>query len=53
MGLIMNAQPDIADQADDLVLFKTLMKKPAVAWPTIMILVASCIIFSLSTVAYV
>ena len=53
MGLIMNAQPDIADQADDLVLFKTLMKKPAVAWPTIMILVASCIIFSLSTAAYI
>lgn len=49
----MNAQPDIADQADDLVLFKSLMKKPAVAWPTIMILVASYSIFSLSTVAYV
>ena len=53
MGLIMNAQPDIADQADDLVLFKTLMKKPTVAWPTIMVLVASCIIFSLSTAAYI
>ena len=49
----MNAQPDIADQADDLVLFKTLMKKPTVAWPTIMVLVASCIIFSLSTAAYI
>ena len=49
----MNAQSDIADQADDLVLFKSLMKKPAVAWPTIMILVASYSIFSLSTVAYV
>ena len=49
----MNAQPDIADQADDLVLFKSLMKKPAVAWPTIMILVASYSIFSPSTVAYV
>lgn len=53
MGLIMNAQPDIADQADDLALFKTLMKKPTVAWPTIMVLVASCIIFSLSTAAYI
>ena len=49
----MNAQPTIADQADDLVLFKNLMKKPAVAWPTIMVLVASTIIFSLSTIAYV
>ncbi len=49
----MNAQPDIADQADDLALFKTLMKKPTVAWPTIMVLVASCIIFSLSTAAYI
>ena len=49
----MNAQPTIADQDDDLVLFKNLMKKPAVAWPTIMVLVASTIIFSLSTIAYV
>ena len=49
----MNAQPTIADQADDLVLFKNLMKKPAVAWPTIMVLVASTTIFSLSTIAYI
>ena len=53
MGLIMNAQPDIADQADDLVLFKTLMKKPAVAWPTIILLVVSFVIFSLATIAHI
>ena len=53
MGLIMNAQPDIADQADYLVLFKTLMKKPAVAWPTIILLVVSFVIFSLATIAHI
>lgn len=49
----MNAQSAIADQADDLVLFKTLMKKPAVAWPTIILLVVSFVIFSLATIAYI
>ena len=49
----MNAQSAIADQADDLVLFKTLMKKPAVAWPTIILLVVSFVIFSLATIAHI
>ena len=48
----MNAQPAVPDQADDLVLFKNLMKRPKVAWPTIIILLVSFVIFSLSTVAY-
>lgn len=49
----MNAQSAIADQADDLVLFKTLMKKPAVAWPTIILLVVSFVIFSVATIAHI
>jgi beta-carotene hydroxylase len=53
MGLIMNTQPDTTDQADDLVFFKNLMQRPNVAWPTIILLLVSFIVFSLSTIAYV
>jgi len=49
----MNTQPDTTDQADDLVLFKNLMQRPNVAWPTIILLLVSFIVFSLSTIAYV
>ena len=48
----MNSKIDIAYQADDLMLFKTLMKSPKVAWPTVMLLVISLSIFSVSTCAY-
>ena len=49
----MNAHLSTSDQADDLGLFKALIKKPKIAWPTIILLVVSFVIFGLSTLAYV
>lgn len=39
--------------ADDPELFKKLIQKPRIAWPTVILLVAAFAIFSLSTFAYV
>ena len=41
------------EHVDNLELFKTLLQKPKVAWPTIFLLVAAFVIFGLSTYAYV
>ena len=41
------------DQVDDPILFKTLIQKPAIAWPTVMLLIAAFVIFGVSTFAYV
>jgi fatty acid desaturase len=40
-------------QADDPALFKTLIKRPAVAWPTLILLLSAYAIFGLSIFAYV
>jgi len=43
----------VAETTDDIELFKRLMQKPKVAWPTIVFLLAAFVIFGLSTYAYV
>jgi len=48
----MTAQTSSSHQADDLTLFKALTQRPKIAWPTILLLIASFALFSLSTIAY-
>lgn len=48
----MTAQTPSTHQADDLTLFKALTQRPKIAWPTILLLIASFALFSLSTIAY-
>ena len=48
----MTAQTSSSHQADDLTLFKALIQRPKIAWPTILLLIASFALFSLSTIAY-
>ena len=42
----------MTDQTEDTVLFKKLIQKPRIAWPTVMLLVAAFAIFGLSTFAF-
>jgi len=42
----------INEKADDPELFKSLIQKPSVAWPTITLLVAAYVIFGVSTFAF-
>ena len=49
----MNAKTSIPDQTDDPLLFEALTRRPKIAWPTVMLLVAAFAIFGLSTFAYV
>jgi len=41
------------DHTDDDELFKKLIQKPRIAWPTVMLLIAAFGIFGMSTFAYV
>lgn len=41
------------NQADDQALFETLTRRPDIAWPTVLLLVAAYAMFGLSTYAYV
>jgi len=52
MDSTMTAQTSSSHQADDLTLFKALTQRPKIAWPTILLLIASFALFSLSTIAY-
>ncbi len=47
----MNTHSVLSDQQDDRQLFKALMRKPTIAWPTIALLIASYVLFGLSTIA--
>ena len=49
----MAAGIDNPEQADDRELFEALTRRPRIAWPTIMLLVAAYALFGLSTFAYV
>ena len=49
----MNQKFSTAIQADDPALFKALIKRPRVAWPTLILLVSAYAIFSLAILAYV
>lgn len=49
----MNHNSSTAIQVDDPELFKTLMKRPRIAWPTIMLLVSAYAFFGLSSFAYI
>lgn len=42
-----------ADRQEDLTLYKALMQKPDIAWPTVILLVAAYTVFGLSCIAYV
>lgn len=42
----------MTDQADDTELFKKLIQKPRIAWPTVMLLIAAFAVFGVSTHAY-
>ena len=42
-----------SNQADDPVLFKKLIQKPKIAWPTIILLIAAYTVFGLSSFAFV
>lgn len=42
----------VPDQLDDPELFKALAKKPEIAWPTILLLIAAFVIFGFSSYAY-
>jgi len=44
--------PTNNEKADDLELYKLLIQKPNIAWPTILLLVAAFTIFSMSTFAF-
>ncbi len=48
----MKPDSTLANQGDDLELFKSLKLRPKIAWPTIMVFVAAIAIFGLSTFAY-
>lgn len=41
-----------SDQIDDPEIFKALARKPDIAWPTILVLIAAFVIFGVSTYAY-
>ena len=41
-----------ANTTDDLQLFKTLKKRPQIAWPTLLMLIAAFSLFAISTAAY-
>jgi len=49
----MNVEAQLPDRHDDPVLFEALIKRPKIAWPTIMLLVAAYVLFGVSTLAYV
>ena len=49
----MTTNTVVPDQIDDPQIFKALARKPKIAWPTILLLVAAFVIFGLSTYAYV
>lgn len=53
MNQIVKPRSQLSEHADDPDLFKVLIQKPTIAWPTIMLLAAAYTIFSTSTVAYV
>ena len=42
----------MTDQTDDIELFKKLIQKPDIAWPTVLFLFTAFIVFGLSTYAY-
>ena len=46
-------EPVMNDHADDNELFKKLIQKPRIAWPTVMLLIAAFTIFCVSIVSYV
>ena len=49
----MNPNSFVAENTDDLELFKKLMKKPKLAWPTVTLLGAAFVIFGVSTYAHI
>ena len=49
----MPDQAEDTDQADDILLFKKLIQKPRIAWPTVALLAVAVTIFVLSTTTYV
>ena len=48
----MNTYSPVNDQVDDTELFKILIQKPRISWPTVTLLIAAFITFSVSTFAY-
>jgi len=49
----VNSNSLVAENTDDLELFKKLMQKPKLAWPTVTLLGAAFVIFGVSTYAYI
>ncbi|MCX2977123.1 fatty acid desaturase [Candidatus Marimicrobium litorale] len=49
----MDRESVLTYQGDDLKHFEALNQRPVMAWPTVMLLVAAFLIFSVSTLAYV
>ena len=49
----MNPNSFVAENTDDLELFKKLMKKPKLAWPTVTLLGGAFVIFGVSTYAHI
>ena len=48
----MNLYSPVNDQFNDSELFKMLIQKPRISWPTVTLLIAAFITFSVSTFAY-